>query len=542
MSCAALILCVPWGGGGAVAGPPIPWHARNVEHLLNRAGFGAGGDEIERGLALGLEALVGELVDGPQPGVGAPWVDVEPALFRWEDFGLDVMQVTLPDAPYFRRSTDEQVGMCKDARVVDRNQFVELYQRWFASMSDGSDPLRDRMTLFWHGYFTTSWEVVKRKYEIIRQFQWLRRGAVGSYADLLHGIVRDPAMLQFLDQTASSKEHPNENLARELLELFSLGEGNYAESDVREAARALTGNRCASDGSFEFLAAAHDAGPETILGRTGPFDDRALVDHVLAAPACPLWVSRRILRWIEGVEPSTERVARYGEILRSARFELKPFLRALFLDPDFYRADVVGSRVLSPIEYLAFACRKLGIRPNGHFLNKAGVTLGQSFYWPPSVKGWPEGLDWITNDALLRRGNVMGALLGVLESGPGARAPATVEAGAREVGTVVEGAPDLQTLIRTLDGARWIPPADLVAALEGLESRRDEDVARFLLEEWLPGPPTTGSIALVRDWIAAERAREGVGEPAWTGTAALRTSMLRRLAHLVFSLPEAHLG
>lgn len=533
---ALAITCVVLAPG---ASPPshhatssIRWDARAVEHLLNRAGFGATQSEIERGVAMGREALVAELVDGPS---STSWVDVEPTLFRWEDFGLDILQVTLPGTSYYGMTSAEQVAMCKDSRVVDRNQFLELNQQWFASMTAGADPLRDRMTLYWHGFFTTSWEVVKRKYELIRQFQWLRREAVANYADLLHGIVRDPAMLQYLDQTASAKDHPNENLARELFELFSLGEGNYSEVDIREAARALTGNRCASNGSFEFLADAHDDGSKSILGRTANFGDRELVDQLLAQDACPRWIARRIVRWIEGVEPGEERVARYAQLLRDERFELRPFFRTLFQDPDFYREDVVGTRVLSPVEYLAFAGKKLGVRPNGHFLNKAGVVLGQSFYAPPSVKGWPEGLDWVTNDALLRRGNVLGAMLGVLEVGVNETAIA-------DDGTTVANAPDLETLIRTLDGERYEPRAELVASLKALTAHDDRSIAAFLLEEWLPSAPTPESTRLVVDWLAKERDRRGMSERGWLDDAAVRSTMLRRLAHLVFSLPEAHLG
>lgn len=503
----------------------------HVRHLLNRAGFGATGAEIEHGAALGLERLVDRLL-----AAEGPWQDVEPELFRWEDFGLDHMQVTLASSPYFARSADEQIGMCKDARVVDRNQFLDLYQRWFTSMVRADDPLRDRMTLFWHGYFTTSWEVVKRKYELVHQFQWLRRGALSSYADFLHGIVRDPAMLQFLDQTASSQMHPNENLARELLELFSLGEGHYTELDVREAARALTGNVCTSEGDFAFLEDAHDAGEKRILGATGAFGDRELVDVLLSQEACPRWVARRILRWIEGVEPEARRIDHYATLLRRERFEMRPFLRALFLDPDFYREEVVGTRVLSPIEYLAFVCRKLEIEPNGHFLNKAGVILGQAFYWPPSVKGWPEGLDWITNDALLRRGNLVGALLGVLRVAPTGSADDALE------GFHVAGLPDLETLIRTLDGAAWEPSDAFVTRLLSCGARTDADVAEWLLEEWLPGPPASGTHGIVSAALTRERELRGIQSEVWLHRPDLRTILLRQLAHLVFSLPEAHLS
>lgn len=527
----------------------IPWDARAVEHLLNRAGFGANQSEIERGLALGPERLVDELLAAREA-----WVEVEPQLFHWEDFGLDHMQVTLASSPYHTLDQASQVGMCKDARVVDRNQFLAVLERWFGSIARGDDPLRDRATLFWHGYFTTSWEVVKRKYEIVRQFHWLRRDALTNCSGLVRGIVRDPAMLQYLDQTASSRELPNENLARELLELFTLGEGEFDERDVREAARALTGNRCTSGGAFERSPDAHDDGPKTILGRTARFDDQELVDHVLAQEACPRWFARRLLRWFEGMEPDEVRIARYAQLLRDERFELRPFLRALFLDPRFYSSDVVGARVLAPLEYLAFACRKLEIEPGGHFLNKAGVILGQAFYWPPSVKGWPEGLDWITNDALNRRGNVLGALLGLLEAAPddaasvadGAQPDPASERmrasdGADEVARLGLSS-DLGALVRTHARAPWAPSAVWLERLARSGARADDEVIAWLLEEWLPGPPARSSREIAVRWLASERSARGLEAGAWLDEARVRDELLRKLAHLVLSLPEAHLG
>jgi uncharacterized protein (DUF1800 family) len=520
----------------------LRWDARAVEHLYNRAGFGATSAEIEQAVHLRPEAVVESLLTAR----GA-WIDVEPILFRWEDFGLDHKQVTLATSEYYKLSTDAQVDMCKESRVVDRNQFLDLNARWFRSMIEGRDPLCDKMTLFWHGYFTTSWEVVKRKYELVNQFQWMRRNSLGGFAELLHGIVRDPAMLQYLDNTTNVRGHPNENLARELMELFTLGEGHYTEHDVREAARALTGNAGGSDGRFEFLAADHDTGTKTILGVTGNLGDRELVDILLSREECPRWVARRLVRFFEGVEPSAARIERYARVLRENGYAIRPVLRALFLDPEFYRDDVREMRVLGPIEFLAQVGHKLDIVPNGHFLNRAGAVLGQSFYLPPTVKGWPEGLDWITNDTLIRRGNCLGVLFGVFGSArEAATAASDVSIGATNAmdGAMpsLEGRTQLGVLFETLGDARWEPSEALLDRMSGSGARTDASFVDWVLEDWLAVEPQPETRDLVRRWFAEERVMLGLDEATWWSHREERTILVRKLAHLVFSLPEAQLS
>ena len=237
---------------GATTGPDgsaLEWNARNAEHLLNRAAFGATSGEIDAAVQRSPAEVVAALMT-PR----GEWKRVEPVLIRWEDFDLDPTGVPLPkeQSKYKDVPRKEMFQRMNELRGIDRKQFMDYADQWFRAMIDGEDPLRDRMTLFWHGFFTTASAVVKRKFELLNQHQFLRENALGNFKDLLHGIVRDPAMLQYLDNNTNVKGHPNENLARELMELFSLGEGHYTEVDVREAARALTGAHANPEGLYEF--------------------------------------------------------------------------------------------------------------------------------------------------------------------------------------------------------------------------------------------------------------------------------------------------
>ncbi|MEE8467087.1 MAG: DUF1800 family protein, partial [Planctomycetota bacterium] len=227
--------------GEAQPAPEAPeWNARNVEHLLNRAGFGARPAEIRRWVEAGPQATLAHLF--ATRAALDPFY-VEPLLVDRERLaGLD---------PETRRR--EVAVLCAQNR---RQQ--QSYLGWCVDrMVGGVEPLRERMTLFWHGFFTSSTSEVKFSFAMIAQSQLLREHALGSYRELLAGILRDPAMLIYLDNVSNRRDHPNENLARELLELFSLGEGNYSETDVLEVARALTGYSFRRGGGFRFEPRAH---------------------------------------------------------------------------------------------------------------------------------------------------------------------------------------------------------------------------------------------------------------------------------------------
>jgi hypothetical protein len=519
----------------APASPGLEWNARTVEHLYNRAGFGALPAEIEEGVRLGPDALIEKLMTAAQP-----WEDVEPYLARWEDFDLGPDQIPLKVSRFPNAQVAAQTASA--TRLKDRTQFIAYSDRWFASMIDHADPLRDRMTLFWHGFFTTSLEVVKRKYEMMQQHQWMRRSALSSFRELLHGLVEDPAMLQYLDNNTNVKGHPNENFARELMELYSLGEGNYSEVDVREAARALTGCTGNPDGHYEFVADRHDGGEKTILGEKGKFGNEELVDILLRQPACARYVTRKLMGWLEGVEPSPERLESYAAFLRENGYELKPFLKKLFTDPAFYRPEVIGTRVQGPIEFLVIFCRKLEITPPPQFLYTASGLLGQGFYQPPTVKGWDEGLGWITPDALMQRGNAAAVLLNVLEDDTDPEP--TPEAMSDGSPTADPGSTYGFTAVRLRRmtfRSNWDPQVALCPLFESANAHSDAEIVAYALDRWLAIEPPKETRDRLLEFLSEERAVRKIEEGRLTEPSQASEFALRRFARMVFSLPEAQL-
>jgi hypothetical protein len=348
------------------------------------------------------------------------------------------------------------------------------------------------------------------------------------------------------------KGHPNENLARELMEMFSLGEGRYTELDVREAARALSGFTSDPEGRFQFDAAAHDDGEKVLFGVRGKFGADELVEQLLAQEACPRWIARRLLTWFEGVEPAPARVEAYAKLLREKSYELRPFLEQLFLDPDFYRSEIRGARVQAPLEYLVGVCRKLRIEPPRDFLHQASLLLGQCFYAPPNVKGWSEGLAWITSDSLLLRGNCVGILLGVLDD-PMVHGLAASDGDAMNADdtgssdrSMSASGPDraaaiLPRLRRLADPGKWDSHLDLVGQLESAQAATDVQIVDWALEEWLAIAPPEETRAVVLAYLRAEREAAGIEEGALVEYGQANELVLRRLAHTVFSLPEAQL-
>jgi hypothetical protein len=255
-----------------------PWTAREAEHLLDRAGFGARPAEIAYAVRRGREAFVQELLDGYPD-------EVEPFFFD-------------PPTPPKQRYTDDMSDEAKrEIRVQfkrdDRDELGHFAGWWIGQMLDGPHPLRERMTLFWHGYFTSSYREVKLGGPMIRQNELFRAHALGSFRELLGEVIRDPAMVLYLDNDKNRKDNPNENLARELMELFTLGEGHYTEHDVKEAARCLTGFAARYDTGVTFRPGRHDRGKKEVLGVSGRLDADDLLRILLDDEQCPRWLAAR---------------------------------------------------------------------------------------------------------------------------------------------------------------------------------------------------------------------------------------------------------
>jgi len=541
----------------------LPWNARNAEHLLNRAGFGARGSDVEAAAAAGLEATLERLL-APHAGWEMPAYERIDEPTKKDLEGL---------------TTEEQEKKKRAAREADRRQMLETTAWWFREMETTDAQLLEKMTLFWHGFFTTSIEETKRSFLVLQQHEFLRNNALGSYSDLLRGIARDPGMLVYLDNNVNRKGSPNENFARELMEIFSLGEGNYTEDDVKEAARALTGRGVGRDGSFDFRTRQHDDGLKTVLGVTGRLDGDQLVDILLQQDACPRWVARRLLAWFEGVEPEPARLAEYARFLRSERFEVRPFLRKLFSDPSFYRDEIVGARVLGPVEYMVGSARRMQVEVPPGLLGAGAALLGQRVFSPPSVKGWDEGYAWISTSTLMQRGNLSGLMLGVVkvadvmtladveaemaaeegdtmqggdkmrpergdepgmqpgagERATGAKKPATKAKSGKAGGYAME-------ILKRIEGSGWSPALNFRVRLEKANARTDAQIVERMLDELLAIPAPADTVQRMRAFLEGQRKERKIADGKLLDSGGDAERILRRMAHLILSLPEAQLG
>jgi uncharacterized protein (DUF1800 family) len=528
--------------GGDPPAEPLAWDAQRAEHLLNRAGFGGNRAAIERALALGPESTVDELL------AWDPWLE-EPFYGRKrvdQEFRRSLQDL----------SEEEREKRMRAMRREDKEQLVDFLDWWLARLVRGEEPLRERMTLFWHGHFTSSIEVLKSSYEMIQQNQLLRRHALGSFRELLHGIARDPAMLCYLDNDVNRSEKPNENFARELMELFTLGEGNYSEEDVRAVARAFTG-WTVKDGRFRFNPRWHDGGEKTVLGVTGALDGADVLEILLAQDACALYLARELLVYFEGLEPEPARLERYAALLRERGWRIEAFLRELFLDAEFYRPAALGTRIASPLDYLVGAVRRLELEPPGRLVFAGAALLGERLFAPPGVQGWEGGRSWITTSTLLMRGNLAGALVGevsmksVLAGVPAMEQPAepAMRAG-RGDEQRDEEEPRMEPVesgrlpsdMRELARTSWRPRLNLSQRLARARVHGDGELAALLLEDLLAIPVEADLGARVAALLSEKRAALGLEQEDWLTRPERSEPLLRTLAHEILSLPEAQLN
>ena len=412
------------------------WDYDKAAHLIERAGFGATPAEIERLAAMTPDAAVDELVNYTTVDNSAtPAFDPSPI---WEP-GMDPFPKSRADAVRIARETGSSMGvdMLPDGTqrrlqpVVNkffyglRSNAIEtrrLALWWAERMLVTRRPLEEKLTLFWHGHFATGNTKVRDTRMMLRQNEMLRANAAGNFRDLLVGILTDPAMLVYLDNGENRKGHPNENFGRELLELFTMGVGNYTEQDIREAARAFTG--WTNDVlEFRFDPATHDDGEKTFLGQTGAFNGDDIIDIILATPVTADYISAKLYRFFVREELDENTRVSLGATFRDAEYELKPLLRRVFLSRDFYSPAAYATQVKSPVHLVVSTYRKLGLTalPTIPDFGRLTARLGQTLFNPPNVAGWAGGRTWITPASLLERGNLFRDVL--LPDTDGFRAP-----------------------------------------------------------------------------------------------------------------------
>ena len=386
----------------AVALAAAPMGFDEARHLLNRTSFAASVDDINAFARLTRAQGVDQLLawTGSKVGTPAPaWVN---------NF----------ESPRRMRMMSEE-----ERKQVQREEFekgVELRGWWMTEMLTTPSPLTEKMVLFWHNHFVSSLQKVKSPVLMYRQNLLLRKHALGYFGDMLHDVSKDPAMVIYLDSAPNRKGQPNENFAREVMELFTLGEGNYSERDIKEAARAFTGWSLDPDiGEFVFRRQIHDDDVKTVLGRSGNFDGDAVLDILLAQPQTAEFIVAKLWREFVSPTPDPMEMKRIARMFRDNRYNIKVALRALLTSDAFYALQNRAVLIKSPVELIVGTLRQFRFE-TGEVTPFLFVSrqLGQDLFAPPNVKGWPGGEAWMNSATLLQRKQLLERLFRAQEMRP----------------------------------------------------------------------------------------------------------------------------
>jgi len=507
---------------------PVTLDQASARHFLNRFCFGGTTREVSALTGMSPEDAFAALIERSSPPEFGSYV-----LINHISYGVDQNGNELPHACINGLIPSDRSSIQRPLRHKDKQQFREHLDDWMQGMLKNRDPLRDRMGLFWHGFFPSSFLSTLRSYELIRQNEGVRRLALSNFRELLRFIITDPAMLVYFDNGENTSSHPHENLARELMELYSLGEGNYTERDVREAARALTGFR-GETGFFEIDVMSHDDGMKTILGRSGQWDGFDLVEIILDQPACARHLSKHLLSYFEGAPPSEARLAEYADYMREVDYELTPWLEKLATDPRFYSPAKTGTKPCSPIEFIVGTSRRTGIPIFPGFVHCAAKTMGQELYLPPSVRGWLGGDHWITPEYLLMRSLCAGYMTASLTPQQSVKTKNSMTGGSTS-----ETADEYFCRVAEV-GRLESPSMQVICASAGAPVETDAALALWALETWLPSSAGQWSATEATNYLIDQREAAEIQEGAIL-TDPRGEELLRRFANFVVTLPEAHL-
>lgn len=447
-----------------------PWDLRKVGHLYRRAGFGATLAELERGLAEGHEKTLDRILKG-----GPADVDFDTT----SEFMASERSLPAGAAP------------------------TQLAAWWLYRMLRTSHPLHEKLCLFWHNHFATSIVKVQNARYMLGQYRLIARHALGKFGPMLHEMTLDPAMLIWLDVRDSKKEKPNENYARELMELFSLGIGHYTETDIREAAKAFTGYTLKA-GATVFTARDHDSSSKTVLGKTGRHKAADIVDICLAQDACPRFIVTKLYHFFfsDTATPKPEFLDPLVKLYRESQLDTAKLVATMLRSNHFFSPEVYRGKVKSPVEFAVGIVR--GLEGNVGPLNLAHSleTLGQVLFAPPSVKGWDGGPAWLNAQTLLFRQNLALALTSTEDSRFGRR-------------------------------------CDPVAVLERNQIRSEESAIEFYLKLFLQSDVSADALNSLRGYINSTKQTKY--PPFWSADD-IAHHRLRSLAHLTLTLPEFQLN
>ena len=389
------------------------WDERLAAHLLRRAGFGGSPTDIAHYATMRPGDAVESLIRFPSiAGLPGPTDLFDPATFRRQ-----LLQNSMGDGMQLGglrgMSADQKREIGKELRMAERASIVGLQTWWLNAMLDTPAPLQEKMALYFHGHFTTA--TIQKGVSPLMSFnqnQLFRKYALGNLRELTRQISKDPAMLLYLDNAGSVAAHPNENYARELMELFTLGVDHYTENDVREAARAWTGWTVdRRTGTAAFVDRRHDDGSKTFLGQTGNWTGDDIVNIIFDQPQCARFFATSLLNYFVYNNPEPELVEAVAAQLRKNDYEIAPVLSMLLRSNLFFGDRAYRALIKSPAEYVVGTYKTLGIGPIDSTGLRAMAAMGQVLFYPPNVAGWPPGANWMTSQMLISRQNFVAALI-----------------------------------------------------------------------------------------------------------------------------------
>jgi uncharacterized protein (DUF1800 family) len=371
---------------------PIQMTPQQVRHLLVRTCFTPTQAEVDKWVGKSAQRAIADIV-------------ASAAVAKPKYPSPDFVNQKPPVPPSQLKTVDER----QEYRRQQLAEGLEIKAWWVREMLETPNPLSERMVLFWHNHFATSQQKVVRSLAMWRQHALFRSQALGNFASLLHGVARDPAMLVYLDAANSRREAPNENFAREVMELFTLGEasqgGGYTEQDIKEVARAFTGWGVERDDfSFKYRGGAHDIFSKTVLGKTGLMDGDDALDIMLSQPACGEFIVSKLWKEFVSPTPVTSDVKRIAKRFQESNYAITVAMTELLSTDTFWADSNRGSLIKSPVDLVVGTVRQFDFSYSDvmPFVLKT-TQLGQNLLMPPNVKGWPRYTEWINATTLLER-------------------------------------------------------------------------------------------------------------------------------------------
>ncbi len=367
---------------------PIPNRLKN-QHLLWRAGFGPMAEN-----AAGLDNITSKQLWE----VLLKTSSKEPVKLVVASNVVDGLEKGVDDMVQIEKLTKEEK---KAIQKQSREDLKTLNLRWMDEMINSEAQLREKMSFFWHGHFACR---IVNIYFQQTLLDIIRNNALGKFSSMLREVSKSPAMLQFLNNRQNKKQHPNENFAREVMELFTMGRCNYTENDVKEAARAFTGWGFDVKGEFVFRPFQHDAGVKTFFGKTGNFDGDAIIDILLQQKQTALYITQKIYRYFVNEKADDVKIAWLANRFYQSDYDIEKLMEAIFTSDWFYEEKNIGIKIKSPVELLVGIRRLLPLtlqNENAQLLFQR--ALGQILFYPPNVAGWPSGKSWIDSSTLMLR-------------------------------------------------------------------------------------------------------------------------------------------